>query len=115
MSDQIVPVECLEPNDDPPSYQESVPSAESSFTSSNHRKKAEYPPSIVTRSILRLELFFRDILGVPGVSARSQLNPARVRESTDNLYATKRTIRVHTALIQTSRRESAHFREDGAT
>jgi hypothetical protein len=115
MLERIVPVEGLKPKDDPPSYQESVLSAESSFTSSNHRKKAEYPPFIITRSVLRLKLFFKDILDVPGVSARSHLNPARVRESTDNLYATERTIRVYPALLQTSRRGSAHFRDDAAT
>jgi hypothetical protein len=111
--EQIVPAGCPEPDDDPPSYQESVILAESSFVSSNHRKKAEYPPLIFTHPIARLKSFFRDILGVPGVFAiaRSQLNPTRVREPTDNRYAAERTIREHPAVLQTSRRESVHLRK----
>ncbi|KAJ6548045.1 hypothetical protein B0H10DRAFT_2383362 [Mycena sp. CBHHK59/15] len=63
VSESIVPTECLEPEDDPPSYQESISPSQSSFKRSSHRFKAEYMRNIILYIAVCWQFFFRALYG----------------------------------------------------
>ncbi|KAJ6622470.1 hypothetical protein B0H10DRAFT_904326 [Mycena sp. CBHHK59/15] len=90
VSESIVPTECLEPEDDPPSYQESISPSQSSFKRSSHRFKAEYMRNIILYIAVCWQFFFRVLygfaLGFYGVSrSRGESNTVR-----DSEHATER-------------------------